>query len=141
MSVQAPSGGLTPFVFGGVSSANTQLALTIPADPASSGQPSGRQAVITSIDVRAANGTSSAVSGSAIITPTLTNTLTPSGTTATITWAVGNALGAWISELIIDDTFPAPDGLVIAENTAAVFTVPALGAGVVAYVTICGFYV
>lgn len=140
MSVQAPS-YTTPFVMTAVSSANTQVTVTVPADPASSGQPSGRQAVITSIDVRAANGTSSAVSGSAILTPSLTNTLGSDGNAHTVDWAVGNALGAWTSELIIDDMFPAPNGLVCLENTAAVLTIPALGAGVVAYATVCGFYV
>jgi hypothetical protein len=141
MSAQQPTPyGSTPFVVGGVSTANSALTVTVPADPAALGE-TGRQAMITAITVRQVNDSSSAVTASALVEPTLTNTQNAAtGAATTITYVAANGLGAWTATYILSEDYGMP-GLPIVPGQSAVLTVPALGAGVLAEAVVVGYYV
>lgn len=140
MSVQSPSPyGRTPFVVGGVSTANAILTVTVPADPSPTA--TGRQAVITSVTVRQVNDSSSAVTASALVEPTLTNTQNAAtGAATTITYVAANGLAAWTANYILQEYY-GDAGLPIVAGSAGVLTVPALGAGVLSQAVVTGFYV
>lgn len=136
--------GITEFSINGISSANTQQTITIPADTAAlvGFTNSMRQIVIVSIDIYAINASATAITASSILT------ITTTGFQGTPSWAFPNGFPAWSSTSLLQRFYASLYGALIvpfvtggAAQSAATIVIPALGANVTSYAAINGVYV